>query len=72
MKFEHFYSGENTCTRNGDIRIIGLNSSCIIAGRMDLCYNLEWRAVCHGEWDINEAMVVCELFGFPANGQSRT
>ncbi len=45
------------------------NSTCVIAGRLDLCYNLEWRAVCHVGWDENEAKVVCQQFGFPEEGR---
>lgn len=62
--------GMNECTRNGDIRIVGMSSTCILAGRIDLCHNYEWTAVCHANWDKYDAQVVCRQFGYPARGKS--
>ena len=47
----------------------GLNTTDFIAGRIELCIGVEWRAVCHGEWDVADAMVVCRQLGFPAEGE---
>ena len=55
---------------DGDIRMTGLSSTSILYGYVDLCYQSEWRAVCRGGWDMNDAMVVCRQFGFPAEGIS--
>ncbi len=55
------------CTMEGDIRLIG---SCLLAGRVELCYALEWRAVYHSMWDRADAMVVCRHFGFPQEGRT--
>ena len=52
-------SQRDPCTA-GDIRVIGLTNENVIAGRMELCYSNEWRAVCAGGWDLNDAEVVCQ------------
>ena len=43
-------SQEDRCTaqEQGDIRVIGLTTEDVIAGRMQYCYDNEWRAVCVG------------------------
>ena len=57
------FIGINECERNGDIRLMGLNFTWSIAGRVDLCYEKEWRAVCQGMWNVEEAEVVCRQLG---------
>ena len=56
--------------RNGEIRVIGLNiNEDVIAGRMELCYNRWWRAVCAGQWDSNDAAVACrQILNLPQPG----
>ncbi len=60
----------NKCTTEGEIRLIGSNTTCLLAGRVELCYALEWRAVCHSMWGRADAMVVCQQFGFPQEGRT--
>ena len=53
---------QETCaitTLNGDVRVKGLNKTVAIAGRMEICYNGWWTAVCTDGWDLNDAKVVC-------------
>ena len=52
-------SQEDPCTEEnqGYIRVIGLTNENVIAGRMEYCYNDEWRAL--GWWDLNDTKVVC-------------
>ncbi len=38
------------CTREGEISLIGSNTTYILAGRMELCFESAWRAVCQGMW----------------------
>ena len=54
--------------RKGDIRVTGINTTTLVAGRIEICAWEEWRAVCHGSWDIREAMVVCRQLGFFPQG----
>ena len=67
--------GQNDhCTANGDnyehggIRVLGINTTSIVAGRMLICHNGEWREVCHDGWDQNNARVVCHQLGFDPQG----
>ena len=39
--------------------MIGLNNEDVIAGRVELCYDEVWRAVCFHRWDLRDAEVVC-------------
>ena len=55
----------------GDIRI--LNGTIInqnnLAGRMELCDDEgNWRAVCAGRWDTQDARVACRQMGFSDQG----
>ena len=54
------------CT-NGDIRVPTIESS-FRAGRISVCINQEWRAVCDTGWGIQEARVVCRQLGFTTQG----
>ena len=55
--------------RSGGVRVIGLNNNDAFAGRMELCYNGWWRAVCAGNWDSNDAEVVCQqMLNLPQSG----
>ena len=47
----------------------GTNTTDLIAGRIELCHGIEWRAVCQGQWGMADAMVVCRQLGFPAEGE---
>ena len=42
------------------------------AGRMEFCYNAEWRAVCANEWDMRDAKVVCRQMLNICRNQSGT
>ena len=54
---------EVTCTaaaaNKGDITVIGLTNEEVIAGRVEICYEGWWRAVCAVGWGMRDAAVVC-------------
>ena len=54
-------SQDESCTspEQGDIRVIGLTNEDVVGGRVMLCYNGWWTAVCPGGWDMNAAKVAC-------------
>ena len=54
-----------TCT-NGDIRLAdGIIDN---EGRIEICYNGVWGAVCDQGWDKTDAHVVCTHLGHSENG----
>ena len=49
----------------------GVNSKSLIAGRIEICFDGVWQAVCNYLWDMNDAKVVCRQLGFPAQGMNQ-
>ena len=42
----------------------GINTTNLIAGRIEMCVDSEWSALCHDGWDGNDARVACGILGF--------
>ena len=57
------WSGAN----DGDIRVVGINTGTFKAGRIELCWGSQTRAVCADGWDEHAAMVACRQL-FPGSG----
>ena len=51
----------------GDVKLVGGTSTN--EGRVELCLNGKWRAMCHNGWDTKDAAVVCRQLGFPNQGK---
>ena len=49
--------------------MIGTPTPTVLTGYIEVCYMQRWRAVCQGNWDVNEAQVVCRQLGFPVTGK---
>ena len=44
--------------------MIGVNCTGGVAGRIEICVDGEWRAVCADEmWTIQDAITICQQFG---------
>ena len=46
------------------VRLVGTNVSHV--GQVEIQYKGTWGAVCHVNWDINDAHVICRMLGYKA------
>ena len=56
---------------HGAIRVMGVNSTGVVAGNILICDNGIWRTVCDDGWDLEDAQVVCRQLGFYGQGTSK-
>lgn len=52
---------------DGDIRLVG--GSTTLEGRVEVCFNNAWGAVCDNSFGNEEASVVCSQLGFLRAGK---
>lgn len=57
---------ENRCT-NGDVRLV--NGSVPNEGLVEICFNGRWGTICEDDWDVQDAMVLCNQLGFPGDSE---
>ena len=62
-----FYHAATNCT-HGSVRLSG--GLTPTEGRVEVCVNGIWSAVCHYDWNYQDAFVVCRQLGYPASGVS--
>ena len=55
-----------TCT-SGSVRLV--NGETQYEGRVELCYDETWGAICPYTWDIREATVICRQLNFTTIGK---
>lgn len=53
----------------GDIRLV--DGFIENEGRLEVCYNGVWGAVCDHGWDSTDAHVVCTQLGYPKLGENK-
>ena len=56
------------CSNEGAVDIIGTVTPNLIAGHLEICAAGRMRAVLDTTWGLDEARLVCEGRGFPAEG----
>jgi len=49
--------------QNGDVRLININDSTYMTGRLEIYYHDRWGTVCDDYFDSSVAMVVCRQLG---------
>ena len=54
------------CT-TGDVRLRG--GARGNEGRVEICYDNHWGALCDNDWDNNDAAVVCRQLGLSTEGE---
>ena len=60
-----YISSELAC-QDGDVRLSGGRHNR--EGRVEICRNKLWGAVCDDWWDENDSAVVCRQLGFSEEG----
>ena len=62
---------ENIDCSNGDIRLMNgsVHTSILGTGRVEICYNNSYWAVCDDQWDLFDAGVVCRQLNFAFAGE---
>ena len=51
---------------DGEVRLNGSDTNSI--GRVELCIAQVWTTVCHQNWDLVDARVVCKQLGYSPYG----
>ena len=55
------------CFHEGDLSLVNGNEDP--EGRVQICHDYHWVAVCVNYWTMPEAVVVCRQLGFPTHGE---
>ena len=70
---QFIYQSIDPHTADYSLRLVPLNASSPVgAGRLDLWFGGEWRPVCAGEWEREEATVACQQLGYEQLVQFRS
>ena len=52
--------------KNGEVRLYA--SDTAEGGRLEVCYDGIWGAVCNEQWTVTDAKVACNQLGLPSEG----
>lgn len=61
-----FFLHEVACV-DGKVRLVGGQSTS--EGRVEVCFDGAWGTVCHNEWGISDASVVCRQLNHSSQGK---
>ena len=61
---ESFYAG-GASSLSYDLEYI---DDALSVGRIEVCFECSWRALCSSDWTKQDASVVCQQLGFAAAG----
>lgn len=59
----------SNCT-TGEVRLVGGPTSVPNEGRVEVCINRVWGAVCDDGWSVADANVVCDQLGYYPSGNT--
>lgn len=63
----HFCAALNdSLCKNGEVRLYA--SDTAERGRLEVCYDGVWGAVCNEQWTVMDAKVACNQLGLPSEG----
>lgn len=54
----------DTCTTNGELRLVGGRYYDEYEGRLEVCYNGQWGTICDDSWGYTDAGVACRQLGY--------
>ena len=60
----------HTVCSDGDVRLMNGSVSTSDSGRVEVCLDNAYGAVCNTHWDELDAIVVCRQLGLPASSKS--
>ena len=70
LSFRPFPSGRlNEVVANQGFGLEGVHCTYLIAGRLEMCAEGVWRAVCTNRWGQPDADTVCRQIGFNPPGE---
>ena len=54
--------------QDGEVRL--MNGSMPNEGLVEICFNGRWGAICHDDWDVEDATVLCNQLGYHGDSES--
>ena len=65
--YNDYYAESGECTGDGSIRLV--DGFVEHEGRVEVCVNGVWGAVCDEGWDLTDSHIICQQIGHPELGK---